>query len=75
MDQLMVDVTDISGVSYGDEVIFIGKSGSSEILASDLADSINTISNEILSRLGNRLGRVAIKINFEEKGIMNREEL
>lgn len=64
MDQLMVDVTDISGVSYGDEVIFIGKSGSSEILVSDLADSINTISNEILSRLGNRLGRVAIKNKF-----------
>lgn len=64
MDQLMVDVTDISGVSYGDEVIFIGKSGSSEILVSELADSINTISNEILSRLGNRLGRVAIKNKF-----------
>ena len=61
MDQLMVDVTDIKGVSCGDEAIFIGKSGNSEIMAADLADSINTISNEILSQLGSRLGRVSIK--------------
>lgn len=63
MDQLMVDVTGIQGVSYGDEVIFIGKSGNSEILAADLADSIDTISNELLSQLGNRLGRISIKEN------------
>ena len=61
MDQLMVDVTDIKGVSCGDEAVFIGKSGNSEIMAADLADSINTISNEILSQLGSRLGRVSIK--------------
>ena len=61
MDQLMVDVTDIKGVSCGDEAIFIGKSRNSEIMAADLADSINTISNEILSQLGSRLGRVSIK--------------
>lgn len=63
MDQLMVDVTDIKGVSCGDEAIFIGKSGNSEIMAADLTDSINTISNEILSQLGSRLGRVSIKNN------------
>lgn len=57
----MVDVTDRKDVSCGDEAIFIGKSGNREIMAADLADSINTISNEILSRLGNRLGRVSIK--------------
>lgn len=60
MDQLMVDVTGIQGVSYGDEVIFIGKSGDSEIFAADLANSIDTISNELLSQLGNRLGRISI---------------
>ena len=61
MDQLMIDVTGIQGVSCGDEVILIGKSGDSEILAADLADSIDTISNEVLSQLGSRLGRVSIK--------------
>ena len=62
----MVDVTGIRGVSYGDEVIFIGKSGDSEILAADLANSIDTISNELLSQLGNRLGRISIKENTAE---------
>lgn len=66
MDQLMVDVTGIKGVSYGDEVILIGKSGDSEILAADLANSIDTISNELLSQLGNRLGRISIKENTAE---------
>ena len=66
MDQLMVDVTGIQGVSYGDEVIFIGKSGDSEIFAADLANSIDTISNELLSQLGNRLGRIAIKESADE---------
>ena len=60
MDQLMIDVTDIQGVSHGDEVIFIGKSGNSEISAADLANSIGTISNELLSQLGNRLGRISL---------------
>ncbi|MCM1234350.1 MAG: serine racemase VanT catalytic subunit [Ruminococcus flavefaciens] len=59
MDQLMIDVTDIPGVSAEDEVIVIGKSGESEILAADLANSIDTISNELLSQLGKRLGRTA----------------
>ncbi len=39
----------------------MGKAGDSEILAADLADSIDTISNEVLSQLGSRLGRVSIK--------------
>ncbi len=66
MDQLMVDVTGIQGVSCGDEVIFIGKSGDSEIFAADLANSIDTISNELLSQLGNRLGRISIKENADK---------
>lgn len=58
MDQLMIDVTDIQGVSCGYEVIFIGKSGDSEILVADIANNIGTISNEVLSQLGNRLDRI-----------------
>lgn len=42
-----------------DEAVFIGKDGDREILASDVAKSAGTISNEILSRLGNRLERIA----------------
>lgn len=58
MDQLLIDVTDLSSVSAGDEVVLIGKSGDCEILACDLAETANTISNEILSRLGGRLERI-----------------
>lgn len=58
MDQLMIDITDIQGVSCGDKAVLIGKSGDSEISATDFAESADTISNEILSRLGRRLKRV-----------------
>ena len=57
MDQLLVDVSEIPPVFPGDEVIFIGKSGNKSISASELADAAHTISNEVLSRLGNRLER------------------
>lgn len=60
MDQLTLDVTDIDGVSCGDEAVFIGKSKNSEITATGLAGSAGTISNEILSRLGSRLERITV---------------
>lgn len=60
MDQLLLDVTDVPGVLPGDEVVLIGKSGKEEIRAEDLAAEAGTISNEILSRLGTRLTRVAV---------------
>ncbi len=60
MDQLLLDVTDVPGVRPGDEVILIGKSGKEEIRAEELAAKAGTISNEILSRLGARLARVAV---------------
>lgn len=60
MDQLLIDVSGIPGASSGDEVIFIGKCKNIEISAGDLAQNAGTISNEILSRLGNRLERIAV---------------
>ncbi len=58
MDQMMVDVTEIPQVHPGDEAVLIGKSGDLEIRAEDLAQWSGTISNEIVSRLGERLERV-----------------
>lgn len=58
MDQMMVDVTDIPQVKAGDEAVLIGRSGKLEIRAEDLAQWAGTISNEIVSRLGERLERV-----------------
>lgn len=58
MDQTLVDVTDIPFVCPGAEAVLIGVSGQEEITAYDLAEACGTITNEILSRLGERLGRM-----------------
>lgn len=59
MDQMLVDVTDIPQVKAGDEAVLIGKSGDLQIQAEEMAQWAGTISNEIVSRLGERLERVA----------------
>ena len=55
MDQLMVDVTDISDVNVGDTATLIGKDGLGVITVEEVADKAGTITYEILSRLGSRL--------------------
>lgn len=60
MDQLLLDVTKISGVQAGEEVVLIGKSQNSEIRVEEMAAKAGTISNEILSGLGDRLCRMMI---------------
>lgn len=60
MDQTLVDVTDIPEVSVGDIAVLIGKTGTEEIRAVDMAVQAGTISNEILSCLGPRLDRIVV---------------
>lgn len=60
MDQLLLDVTEVPDVKVGEEAVFIGKSGEMEIKAEEMAAEANTISNEILSRLGPRLRRIPV---------------
>ncbi|MCI9136282.1 MAG: serine racemase VanT catalytic subunit [Lachnospiraceae bacterium] len=60
MDQMMVDFSGIEQVKAGDEAVLIGKSGELEIRAEDMAQWAGTISNEILSRMGERLERIAV---------------
>ena len=60
MDQLSIDVSDIPCVSPGDEAVLIGREESGQITADEFAYMAGTISNEILSRLGNRLNRIAM---------------
>ncbi len=57
MDQCMVDVTDISDVKLGDEVLIMGEMCDKRIMADDIAKSIGTISYEILCGFGQRLER------------------
>lgn len=61
MDQTLVDVTEIPAVQAGDVAVVIGESGDLSISACDLAGQTGTISNEILSRLGTRLERFAVR--------------
>lgn len=60
MDQFMVDVTDIDGVKIGDEVVLYGSQGDETIYIDDLADLIDTVPNEILTSLGQRVPKAYI---------------
>lgn len=58
MDQLAVDVTDIADIEVGMTATLIGSDGSETIDAPTVALDSGSITNELLSRLGNRLGRI-----------------
>ena len=60
MDQLLLDVTKVSDVCPGEVAVFIGKSQDREIRVEEMAKRAGTISNEILSGLGDRLCRIAV---------------
>lgn len=55
MDQLAVDVTDIDDVKVGMIATLIGRDGIEEIISPMVADASESISNELLSRMGQRL--------------------
>jgi alanine racemase len=57
MDMTMVDVTDIPGVRPGDEAVLIGRQGTEQITAGDLAAHIGTIPYEVLCAIGSRVPR------------------
>lgn len=58
MDLTIVDVTDIDGVTDGDEVVFMGRRGELSISAEDIATSVGTIPYEILTGITSRVRRV-----------------
>jgi len=60
MDMITVDLTDINRVKIGNEVVLIGKSGSEEITAEELATICGTTSYEILTQLNPLIKRVYI---------------
>lgn len=63
MDQTIVDVSDIENVKAGDTAVIIGSSGNLTVTAAELAENAGTITNELLSRLGKRLERLAFSGN------------
>ncbi|MCP4133065.1 MAG: alanine racemase [bacterium] len=58
MDLTMIDVGHIPGVSLEDEVVVLGKQGSEEITADEIAGIVGTINYEIVSSLTSRVTRV-----------------
>jgi alanine racemase len=57
MDLTIVDVTDVSGVSLGDEVVILGRDGDEEIDAREHAKHTETIPYEVLCRITSRVPR------------------
>src|SRR5664280_1582780 len=59
MDQFVVDVAD-DPVQAGDEVVLFGPGSAGEPTAQDWAEALDTISYEVVSRIGPRVPRVYV---------------
>lgn len=60
MDMCMVDVTEVPGVTVGDEVVLLGAQGEGRITAEELAQLAGTIHYEVVCGIGARVPRVAV---------------
>jgi len=58
MDLTLVDVTDVEGASVGDEAVIIGRQGSTQITAEEVAGQIGTLSYEVTCGISDRVPRV-----------------
>lgn len=61
MDQFMVDVTHIDGVSFGDNVTLIGKDGNESIAVEELSALSGRFPYEFICDLGKRIPRVFVR--------------
>lgn len=61
MDQLMVDVTNLSDVSVGDEVVVLGNDGNDTITAEEIASLTGTINYEVVCQFQKRVTIVHYK--------------
>lgn len=60
MDQIMLDVSSIPALQEGEVVTLLGQDGNQQILVDDWAETLGTISWEILCSFKHRLPRVAV---------------
>lgn len=60
MNLTMVDVTDIADIKPEDEVVLLGKQGSEEITAENLADLIGTINYEVVTRINWQIPKIIV---------------
>ncbi len=52
MDMMLIDITNITQTTLGEEVVLIGQQGGEEISAEDIAEWVGTISYEIMCNIG-----------------------
>jgi alanine racemase len=57
MDQMMVDVTDIPGVGYGDTVTLIGTDGEEKITIEEIAEAAGSFNYEFSCGISRRVPR------------------
>jgi alanine racemase len=57
MDMCLVDLGNSNRINVGDEVVFLGKSKNEEITIDEVAKKTNTISYEVMCRMGSRIQR------------------
>ena len=60
MDLIMIDVSHIADAAVGDEVVLMGRQGKEEISVTELAERADTITWEIVTRIGSRVRRVFV---------------
>lgn len=60
MDLLVVDVSEVEDAGPGDEAVLMGRQGNEEISCAELAERANTITWEIITRIGARVRRVYV---------------
>lgn len=68
MDQIVVDVSHVRLPQLGMPVVVLGRQGRQCVCADDLAAMAGTISYEIVCSLGNRLPRVYVNSDVQQRG-------
>jgi alanine racemase len=60
MDLMMIDVSHLKEATVGDEAVLLGRQRDEEVSATELAERADTISWEIVTRIGSRVRRVFV---------------
>ena len=61
MDQCMLDITGIEGVTVGDEAVLFGQQGDAVLCVDELAKALGTINYEVVCMISRRVPRVYTK--------------
>ncbi len=75
MDQFMIDVTDIPGVTEGDMVTLIGREGNEFISMEELGDLSGRFNYELACDIGKRIPRVYVSGGETEDIILDRRSI